>query len=185
MASPFVPFSGGDFLPPAPTSGGVADDGPPPCSRCGFGGCDLRVAGCGCLLHTVSTPVMFFFSPRRNWYKSYVLLFFRRMKTTNKRTAHLDMAAAPDPPTLAASLQMRGMRISLFVGAAVCLGSSVDVSCTPRGSRAHDLFHLRTFETDIDLSPPLHRDVARFSTRALSSNAPPADRRSPGCSFFP
>jgi hypothetical protein len=77
MASPFVPFSGGDFLPPAPTSGGVADDGPPPCSRCGFGGCDLRVAGCGCLLHTVSTPA--FSLPRRNWYKSYVLLFFRRI----------------------------------------------------------------------------------------------------------
>ena len=77
MESPFAPFSGGDFLPPATTSGGMADDSSPPCSRCGFGGCDLRVAGCGCLLHTVSTlcfpvlayvgtgtnPTCFFFPP--------------------------------------------------------------------------------------------------------------------------
>ena len=55
MESPFAPFSGGDLLPPATTSGGMANDSPPPCNRCGFGGCDIRVAGCGCLLHTVST----------------------------------------------------------------------------------------------------------------------------------
>jgi hypothetical protein len=60
MESPFAPFSGGDFLPPATTSGGMADDSSPPCSRCGFGGCDLRVAGCGCLLHTVSTLFLSF-----------------------------------------------------------------------------------------------------------------------------
>jgi hypothetical protein len=24
------------------------------CSRCGFGGCDVRVSGCGCTLHAVS-----------------------------------------------------------------------------------------------------------------------------------
>jgi hypothetical protein len=24
------------------------------CNRCGFGGCDVRVAGCGCTLHAVS-----------------------------------------------------------------------------------------------------------------------------------
>ena len=79
MESPFAPFSGGDFLPPATTSGGMADDSSPPCSRCGFGGCDLRVAGCGCLLHTVSTlsPL---FSLRRNWYKPYVASFPHRRK---------------------------------------------------------------------------------------------------------
>lgn len=24
------------------------------CTRCGFGGCDVRVSGCGCTLHAVS-----------------------------------------------------------------------------------------------------------------------------------
>ena len=24
------------------------------CNRCGFGGCDVRVSGCGCTLHAVS-----------------------------------------------------------------------------------------------------------------------------------
>ena len=24
------------------------------CNRCGFGGCDVRVAGCGCTMHAVS-----------------------------------------------------------------------------------------------------------------------------------
>ena len=24
------------------------------CNRCGFGGCDIRVAGCGCRFHAVS-----------------------------------------------------------------------------------------------------------------------------------
>ena len=24
------------------------------CNKCGFGGCDVRVAGCGCTLHAVS-----------------------------------------------------------------------------------------------------------------------------------
>lgn len=24
------------------------------CNRCGYGGCDLRVSGCGCTLHSVS-----------------------------------------------------------------------------------------------------------------------------------
>ena len=79
MESPFAPFSGGDFLPPATTSGGMADDSSPPCSRCGFGGCDLRVAGCGCLLHTVST-LSPHFSLRRNWYKPYVASFPHRRK---------------------------------------------------------------------------------------------------------
>eukprot|EP00525_Craspedostauros_australis_P011679 CAMPEP_0198118116 /NCGR_PEP_ID=MMETSP1442-20131203/20426_1 /TAXON_ID= /ORGANISM="Craspedostauros australis, Strain CCMP3328" /LENGTH=80 /DNA_ID=CAMNT_0043776315 /DNA_START=181 /DNA_END=423 /DNA_ORIENTATION=+ len=27
------------------------------CARCGYGGCDVRVAGCGCVLHAVS-PVL-------------------------------------------------------------------------------------------------------------------------------
>ena len=39
---------------------GMTDDSSPPCSRCGSGGCDLRVAGCGCLLHTVSTLFLSF-----------------------------------------------------------------------------------------------------------------------------
>lgn len=24
------------------------------CSKCGYGGCDVRISGCGCTLHTVS-----------------------------------------------------------------------------------------------------------------------------------
>ena len=135
MASPFVPFSGGDFLPPAPTSGGMADDEPPPCSRCGFGGCDLRVAGCGCLLHTVSTPVF----PRHveTGTKSYVLLFSRRM-TTRRVLRILTWAPLQIAATLAVSLQMRGMRI-IVCGAAVHLGSCVDVS-----SRLHGLMTCST-----------------------------------------
>ena len=26
------------------------------CNRCGHGGCDVRVSGCGCTLHAVSLP---------------------------------------------------------------------------------------------------------------------------------
>jgi hypothetical protein len=29
------------------------------CNRCGFGGCDVRVSGCGCTMHAVSTIVIF------------------------------------------------------------------------------------------------------------------------------
>ena len=89
MESPFAPFSGGDLLPPATTSGGMANDSPPPCNRCGFGGCDIRVAGCGCLLHTVSTlcfPVLAyvgtgtnptcFFSTGQKRYRKYCLVHF-------------------------------------------------------------------------------------------------------------
>ena len=31
------------------------------CGRCGFGGCDVRVAGCGCTLHGVSNFAIFIF----------------------------------------------------------------------------------------------------------------------------
>ena len=27
------------------------------CSRCGYGGCDVRVSGCSCTLHAVSFPL--------------------------------------------------------------------------------------------------------------------------------
>ena len=133
MASPFVPFSGGDFLPPAPTSGGMADDEPPPCSRCGFGGCDLRVAGCGCLLHTVSTPVF----PRHvETGTNPTCASFFPPDDNKTRTAHLDMGAAPDRRNPSGILADERHAHNCLWGGSLSLGSCVDASsCTSR------LFH--------------------------------------------
>lgn len=30
------------------------------CSKCSYGGCDVRISGCGCTLHTVSKRVRWF-----------------------------------------------------------------------------------------------------------------------------
>jgi hypothetical protein len=49
--------------PSAPVSfGSIAMDGDEyvRCGRCGFSGCDLRVSGCGCTLHTVRRFVLGF-----------------------------------------------------------------------------------------------------------------------------
>lgn len=32
------------------------------CNRCGYGGCDVRVSGCGCTMHAVSIPCVSYYS---------------------------------------------------------------------------------------------------------------------------
>jgi hypothetical protein len=53
-----------DFGIPANTSAfaSIAMDGDEyvSCSRCGHGGCDIRVFGCGCTVHAVRTDVDFY-----------------------------------------------------------------------------------------------------------------------------
>jgi hypothetical protein len=47
----------GSIITPADIFGNINGDEYVRCSRCGYGGCDVRVAGCGCTLHTVRIHV--------------------------------------------------------------------------------------------------------------------------------
>ena len=48
------------------------------CNSCGYGGCDVRVSGCGCTLHAVSDSNVRTF-PTRKYVESDVLLLKTRM----------------------------------------------------------------------------------------------------------
>lgn len=72
----------GNFDIPIPSSaaalfGGIAVDGDEyvRCARCSFGGCDVRVQGCGCCLHAVRIVFMYI-STRFYWIFFLVGPFF-------------------------------------------------------------------------------------------------------------
>ena len=45
------------------------------CRRCGYGGCDVRVSGCGCTMHAVS--VYIYLVVIFEWFKEWIGRFLR------------------------------------------------------------------------------------------------------------